>query len=45
MSATGVTESDETAPPPVSPEPAAGEPGTDDVGQLEERRRDAYRVG
>jgi len=45
MSATDVTDTDETPPPPASPEPAAGEPSTNDVVQLEERRRDAYRVG
>jgi hypothetical protein len=40
-----VTDTDATAPPPAAPEPPAPEPGTDEVVQLEERRRDAYRVG
>ena len=44
-SAAGVTDTDEMAPPPAAPEPAVAEPSLDEVVQLEERRRDAYRVG
>lgn len=44
MNATGVTETDE-APPPAVPAPERSEPSIDETVQLEERRRDAYRVG
>ena len=45
MSAADIAEREAPAPPPALPEPAADEPRADDVVQLEERRRDAYRVG
>jgi hypothetical protein len=45
MSTTDVTETDTPAPPPASPEPAPGDAGADEIVKLEERRRDAYRVG
>ena len=45
MSAADVAEREAPAPPPPLPEPATGKPRADDVVQLEERRRDAYRVG
>jgi len=44
MNTTGVTETDE-APPPAVPGPDRSEPSIDESVQLEERRRDAYRVG
>jgi hypothetical protein len=45
MSAGEATET--PAPPAAGPEPPAGEAGArvDDRAKLEERRRDAYRVG
>jgi len=45
MSTTDAAEIDTPAPPPAAPEPAPGDAGADEVVQLEERRRDAYRVG
>ena len=45
MNAAEVAEREAPPPPPALPEPAADEPRIDDVVQLEERRRDAYRVG
>ena len=43
MSATELVERD--TPPPDTAEPAEGEPSREDLVRLEERRRDAYRVG
>ena len=44
MNATGVTETDEAPPPPAVPADGP-ESSVDETVQLEERRRDAYRVG
>jgi len=44
MNTTGVAETDE-APPPALPAPECSESSVDESVQLEERRRDAYRVG
>ena len=44
MNTAGVTETDE-APPPALPTPEGSEPSVDESVLLEERRRDAYRVG
>ena len=45
MNATGLTETDAAPPPPALPPPDRAEPSVDEIVQLEERRRDAYRVG
>jgi hypothetical protein len=45
MNAPGRSETDEAPPPPALPAPDRSEPSVDETVQLEERRRDAYRVG
>jgi hypothetical protein len=45
MNAPALTETDEAPPPPALPAPECAAPSVDETVQLEERRRDAYRVG